>query len=230
MASMTHAAPGAHPRVCGENRQKWDARAKNEGSSPRVRGKLGEVGAQVDALGAHPRACGENCRCPRESGGEPGSSPRVRGKLRRGILGHPRRGLIPARAGKTATRSPGCTHPGAHPRACGENPAAGADAARGHGSSPRVRGKLHRRRRPRHPRGLIPARAGKTGGSVCRSRSPRAHPRACGENVPWGEAAPLAFGSSPRVRGKLRAWSLKDIDARLIPARAGKTRTWGSST
>ena len=71
---------------------------------------------------------------------------------------------------------------------------------------------------------LIPARAGKT---VSFSGSPshaQAHPRAGGENVVTVPRQAGKSGSSPRGRGKqcrCRGWS---FSARLIPARAGKTR------
>ena len=91
------------------------------GSSPRVRGKptagilSRTTGGLIPAragkttgwgrLGpgatAHPRACGENrVRLMVRMGAE-GSSPRVRGKLRLFEVIGGRRGLIPARAGKT---------------------------------------------------------------------------------------------------------------------------------
>ena len=111
----------------------------------------------------------------------------------------------------------------AHPRACGENAETADDHLTMTGSSPRVRGK--QQRRPLSPRdsGLIPARAGKTGGSVCRSASPAAHPRACGENSASAVGRPLVRGSSPRVRGKQGGQGRAPFLRRLIPARAGKT-------
>ncbi len=113
----------AHPRACGENAKGAEDAAREEGSSPRVRGKLhggthvgvpcglipARAGKTLDRssawrrMGAHPRACGENARERSAARREKGSSPRVRGKRHpRGR--HPRRdGLIPARAGKTVT-------------------------------------------------------------------------------------------------------------------------------
>ena len=91
------------------------------------------------------------------------------------------------------------------------------------GSSPRVRGK--RMAPPPNPPqpGLIPACAGKTyAHSPGRSVS-RAHPRACGENAIFARSSFVAYGSSPRVRGKLREEDRSAHHRRLIPARAGKT-------
>ena len=151
-----------------------------------------------------------------------GSSPRVRGKYL--VQGHVEcvRGLIPARAGKIATRSPGCTHPGAHPRACGENMNIDTQEKFVWGSSPRVRGKSERGHPVSDDARLIPARAGKIGGSGRDRRRRRAHPRACGENDLRRIHASLTEGSSPRVRGKSQfIVTTKDFFG-LIPARAGK--------
>ena len=111
---------------------------------------------------AHPRACGENQTKDTAPDPATGSSPRVRGK--RPVAGESDGlvGLIPARAGKTQVGMTlwGCSW--AHPRACGEN-AIRAETVNGlRGSSPRVRGKRTHDGRGRRPRGLIPARAGKT--------------------------------------------------------------------
>ena len=174
--------PGAHPRVCGENYIYTLIHYIYIGSSPRVRGKRIEEGAQGVVGGlipacagktllvggvhrrvpAHPRVCGENGFHRGWSLGVSGSSPRVRGKL----VGHrPRRarpGLIPACAGKTdATMVSAVTVP-AHPRVCGENSMDGLVVNRETGSSPRVRGKHADPRTARAVPGLIPACAGKT--------------------------------------------------------------------
>ena len=212
----------AHPRACGENWANAGKTVPFEGSSPRVRGKRGrgregrrlrgliparagktyenKTGQPITA--AHPRACGENTLTTWPATGSSGSSPRVRGK-RNHLAGQaPDAGLIPARAGKTRRRPrPGCSTR-AHPRACGENTATPPPWLFDSGSSPRVRGKPSPSTTLRYILGLIPARAGKTG---TRSPSPRAspaHPRACGENITRTIEIPVAFGSSPRVRGK----------------------------
>ena len=156
-------------------------------------------------------------------GGPPGSSPRVRGKL--GLqLGRIRRGrLIPACAGKTPGRTGRGPAGTAHPRVCGENWPTETRSASTDGSSPRVRGKL-RRRRPIHERlRLIPACAGKTRAASARGVRPTAHPRVCGENGERDCVLAGLTGSSPRVRGKLRARVHGHAQAGLIPACAGKT-------
>ena len=111
----------------------------------------------------------------------------------------------------------------AHPRVCGENPAAHAFAFWGSGSSPRVRGK---REGPRGQLGedrLIPACAGKTTPPSWSCSTRRAHPRVCGENRGPQLAQPVGAGSSPRVRGKLPHVLGRRLVAGLIPACAGKT-------
>ena len=111
----------AHPRACGENGDGVDDPRGAGGSSPRVRGKrarplfvalaTGLIPARAGKTGrgrwsrsprtAHPRACGENSVDHSRTRASKGSSPRVRGKPREEDPRRPRRGLIPARAGKT---------------------------------------------------------------------------------------------------------------------------------
>ena len=93
-----------------------------------------------------------------------GSSPRVRGKPGDSAGDLKAKWLIPARAGKTHTPWLRTGGGAAHPRACGENSADPAAAARDPGSSPRVRGKRPVSGRAHGERGLIPACAGKTPG------------------------------------------------------------------
>ena len=156
-------------------------------------------------MGAHPRACGENLAPVLPTIADLGSSPRVRGKRLPRPRQQVRRGLIPARAGKTRTAARRARPSGAHPRACGENEFGFVLADKEAGSSPRVRGKPERNPEMRNVNGLIPARAGKTSTSPTPHRSPS--------------------GSSPRVRGKPSWGSTAAPSSRLIPARAGKTGT-----
>ena len=210
---------------------------------PARAGKTSRSRCGPRSTGAHPRACGENGLDEWPGAPAEGSSPRVRGKLFVGALDQFGLRLIPARAGKTPCPPSPTRPPAAHPRACGENPILTAWVGCTAGSSPRVRGKPSRRCAPTTTRGLIPARAGKPHRRPARGPAhrliparagktalgaphwspPRAHPRACGENLL--EAARKVFpeGSSPRVRGKPAPHSHFIRDSRLIPARAGKT-------
>ena len=114
---------GAHPRVCGENKNRSPNTSPHMGSSPRVRGKQSAFrhGTRLTGLipacagktvtrrrpavcqRAHPRVCGENPLFSLPFLPVSGSSPRVRGKP--GLGGHKdfMVGLIPACAGKTIT-------------------------------------------------------------------------------------------------------------------------------
>ena len=114
----------AHPRACGENGTCVKPPGRMSGSSPRVRGKLSTSQATIsregliparagkthvddtnpEVAGAHPRACGENGDTLETVASQYGSSPRVRGKPPPVGAQRRRRGLIPARAGKTDCR------------------------------------------------------------------------------------------------------------------------------
>ena len=111
----------AHPRVGGENEYGFALADKDAGSSPRGRGKQlnqpydSRSGRLIPAWAgkteckhgepvsdrAHPRVGGENTHTMREMTNELGSSPRGRGKQCPPRHEIPRRGLIPAWAGKT---------------------------------------------------------------------------------------------------------------------------------
>ena len=111
-----------HPRVCGEKRQTVEAVTAEQGSPPRVRGKVtlsgtveGEVGITPACAGKrfpspqkslltrdHPRVCGEKCTGGRVKYGKIGSPPRVRGKDLVCDLLPLRAGITPACAGKSA--------------------------------------------------------------------------------------------------------------------------------
>ena len=213
----------AHPRVCGENLENPTACLPVQGSSPRMRGKrrLPRSRRLVEGLipayagktthatsprlipRAHPRVCGENNLVNAIHSCSTGSSPRMRGKLGTPQTGQRAPGLIPAYAGKTTSILGFVQGAWAHPRVCGENFVAVDAGGLGEGSSPRMRGKLHRPTRNGQAPGLIPAYAGKTLTRPAVRSSHQAHPRVCGEN------------SSARPSASPLVW--------LIPAYAGKT-------
>ena len=172
----------AHPRAGGEHSSPLLATPTRPGSSPRGRGAQGlhrhtgeprrlipaRAGSTLSRLAAsrplqaHPRAGGEHHSTHVRRPMEVGSSPRGRGARRVRPLRPGCRGLIPARAGSTASldRLDGAME--AHPRAGGEHLVNADDVVTRPGSSPRGRGAL-----PPWPgagphRGLIPARAGST--------------------------------------------------------------------
>ena len=90
--------------------------------------------------------------------------------------------LIPACAGKTWSRFPSPKTRSAHPRVCGENVNWNIVMDFASGSSPRVRGKLHRVHVKYLTKRLIPACAGKTRTTLAELPLLWAHPRVCGEN------------------------------------------------
>ncbi len=76
---------------------------------------------------------------------------------------------------------------------------------------------------------FIPAHAGNTGPVPPWLAQASVHPRACGEHNPWVMATILGLGSSPRMRGTLKALEGHLVLGRFIPAHAGNTsgsRKW----
>ena len=237
----------AHPRSRGEHGGTVTTGSPARGSSPLARGALLELQRAADGVGliparagstaapattstgasAHPRSRGEHL------GGKigvmvaAGSSPLARGAPRRRVPAVGRRGLIPARAGSTGSRS--ACHPGAwaHPRSRGEHSARAATSARRRGSSPLARGAQSHRHRRSECVGLIPARAGSTGRCVRDAAAGSAHPRSRGEHCAVAYRSSCVEGSSPLARGALGLDLQQPHPAGLIPARAGSTRSTG---
>ena len=71
--------------------------------------------------------------------------------------------------------------------------------------------------------GIIPARAGFTPGPRFRSRCAKDHPRSRGVYSNPGWVPEAGGGSSPLARGLLIVGSPRELDRRIIPARAGFT-------
>ena len=158
-----------------------------------------------------------------------GSSPLTRGKRGEATGLREDAGLIPAHAGKTCRSrqvQPGVS---VHPHSCGENSPASGVRTRFQGSSPLTRGKHVECEQIPRLQGLIPTHAGKTNPSPGAVSRRTAHPRSCGENPIFALILKCGCGSSPLIRGKLRAGGELDGPARLIPAHAGKTPCPASS-
>ena len=173
------------------------------GSSPLTRGKLDphprgqnhrrlipahtgktlcdRLGAGVS--GAHPRSRGENLRTTRPCFLQVGSSPLTRGKLLDGVHNHAGPGLIPAHAGKTASRESAQASRTAHPHSRGENQIASPICRMALGSSPLTREKPCGEGTPCVPEGLIPAHAGKTTWLPGSAGARWVHPHSRGENL-----------------------------------------------
>ena len=245
--TLTHSLPLPHwliPAHAGENVH--DARLEGDGRglSPLTRGKPGRTpvrstpaglipahagktnsaGLYPISLPAHPSSRGENSYEASVTFPRPGSSPLTRGKHDGPHRSIRRIRLIPAHAGKTSSYA--CPHPTprAHPRSRGENRAGRDLGADRRGSSPLTRGKPPPSGRYQAVPRLIPAHAGKTFGCSCLNSSYAAHPRSRGENGKKSFKKLPAIGSSPLTRGKRRAPAHRQLERRLIPAHAGKTR------
>ena len=93
------------------------------------------------------------------------------------------------------------------------------------GSSPLARGTRERFGAPQIVGRLIPARAGNTSlrRPFCQRRP--AHPRSRGEHTKILSSCTPTTGSSPLARGTLSSRMAELVAVRLIPARAGNTRS-----
>ena len=172
----------AHPRAGGDDVFEDGSRVVSEGSSPRWRGRptcaplngglIGLIPAlagttpHADGCGqgeeAHPRAGGDDAPVPEAIRPVRGSSPRWRGRRHPRSPAKRRRRLIPALAGTTHLVKRGRLLGRAHPRAGGDDIMTSPSLLRITGSSPRWRGRQHRRCLSRDDMGLIPALAGTT--------------------------------------------------------------------
>ena len=148
----------------------------------------------------------------------------MRGTLLVEALVDARRGIIPAHAGNTSSRRCACVSLWDHPRACGEHTCANLCLRFEKGSSPRMRGTPALYAMYVIGTGIIPAHAGNT--TCPRPENPlsRDHPRACGEHVHGPMDGVRLDGSSPRMRGTLRAVACVCVVGGIIPAHAGNTR------
>ena len=170
----------------------------------------------------HPRVCGGSANSRRSRNGIRGTSPRVRGKLFHQSAANSKKGYIPACAGE-ARPGPGApSSDPVHPRVCGGSHRSAMIDSSESGTSPRVRGKP--RKTPRRGSGwrYIPACAGEAPSRCNPNRERAVHPRVCGGSTAVVNAAKIAWGTSPRVRGKLRGPHRHGAGAGYIPACAGE--------
>ena len=136
-----------------------------------------------------------------------------------------RQGIIPARAGFTASVSSVAETSRDHPRSRGVYGTRGRRLTSRIGSSPLARGLPRRSRSGCGQWRIIPARAGFT--STLPHTPPRSadHPRSRGVYPRERAACPQAMGSSPLARGLPMAGYDLGTAWRIIPARAGFTYT-----
>ena len=168
--------------MCGEKTAYQAQAGCNQGSPPRMRGKVtGNLYAGrhlritpacagkrdlrsrfCPAGGDHPRVCGEKPErfffIPKQLG----SPPRVRGKVLHVVTLFDGAGITPACAGKSCPpQAPTFTRQD-HPRLCGEKSGQGAKKKQQVGSPPRMRRKDVRQELQHSGRGITPACAGKS--------------------------------------------------------------------
>ena len=93
------------------------------------------------------------------------------------------------------------------------------------GSPPRVRGKDATIAFLRKQTRITPACAGKSTRPQESTRSPKDHPRVCGEKSAVYLLIALYLGSPPRVRGKVGRVLTHSVILRITPACAGKSET-----
>ena len=158
-----------------------------------------------------------------------GSSPLARGLLKNRDTGVVILGIIPARAGFTATTPLPSGRGRDHPRSRGVYAADWRPAATGRGSSPLARGLRARRPFVDEVGRIIPARAGFTLRPQGPVRRRQDHPRSRGvypAASPCGRPRP---GSSPLARGLQGELLLGTTLLGIIPARAGFTPPWPST-
>ena len=117
-----------------------------------------------------------------------------------------------------------------HPRVCGEQRPMGPVMHSPCGSSPRVRGTVHRRTPNLPDLRFIPACAGNRILSSSVSARRPVHPRVCGEQPCGTSPCSPGRGSSPRVRGTASECEISDHCTRFIPACAGNRLATGSTS
>ena len=200
-----------HPRACGERMLTNLDLLSSNGSSPRLRGTLGQQhheapadrfipapagnatspAARRRATTVHPRACGERRVAVFARRANAGSSPRLRGTRLWGQITSFENRFIPAPAGNAATCSPSVAPVSVHPRACGERAGGKKHALVAAGSSPRLRGTRSPSALPAACGRFIPAPAGNARSLARKLPGTSVHPRACGER---GEALEVVHG------------------------------------
>ena len=151
--------------------------------------------------GDHPRSRGVYLSRRQRRSWRDGSSPLARGLRARARRQASRGWIIPARAGFTADPRP-ASHPHPdHPRSRGVYSPVTAKDLLHDGSSPLARGLLYGPGGPREDRGIIPARAGFTAGSLPGRAAGPDHPRSRGVYLELDESGSRFRGSSPLARG-----------------------------
>ena len=242
---QTAGSTRAHPRSRGADRSEPVGDARRIGSSPLARGgrcrvrlkprdrrlipaRAGRTRAarhRPHGPGAHPRSRGADTAPPVERRTTEGSSPLARGGPEGKASGAFGKRLIPARAGRTPSATRTLQLRRAHPRSRGADAAQAVSDTLLGGSSPLARGGRGESDSHESAPRLIPARARRTPSCPTSSARRGAHPRSRGADVAGGEGDQQVAGSSPLARGGRPRTVRRRPTRRLIPARAGRTRS-----
>ena len=216
------------PARAGNTRMLGPVTSLPPGSSPLARGTHTRPRCSWLAWAVHPRSRGEHQPQPSQPNPLCGSSPLARGTPLHPLhlAAHDR--FIPARAGNTKCKTSNSMPRSVHPRSRGEHRMVCHRPSRVCGSSPLARGTRCRKRAKSALSRFIPARAGNTCWTCCRSTGSTVHPRSRGEHDEllltdgrWG-------GSSPLARGTRLSATPSLVIRRFIPARAGNTQPAGN--
>ena len=136
--------------------------------------------------------------------------------------------ITPAYAGKSVTVGSCVAPTGDHPRVCGEKAPSLSGCGSCQGSPPRMRGKVTLLYALADKEGITPAYAGKRLYDQMLAQAGRDHPRVCGEKRMYAMHPARAWGSPPRMRGKVSPAESGMNLAGITPAYAGKR--WKTGT
>ena len=177
-----HRAARDHPRVCGEKDQNPIGGQFQQGSPPRMRGKVPAQKKHTNKEGDHPRVCGEKF-APADF-----------------LAPFPR--ITPAYAGKSMVRNAGQFPQPDHPRVCGEKGRQAVPTSHLRGSPPRMRGKVDKTFDEAIAGRITPAYAGKSRIDKLEWIPVKDHPRVCGEKLYSCIMVPTSVGITPAYAGK----------------------------
>ena len=154
--------------------------------------------------------------------GTSGSAPRLRGRGESHSAAASSSRISPAPAGKSVRRPASRRSGTDQPRACGEEGRVNLLGYPVNGSAPRLRGRVHLAVEQRVEVGISPAPAGKRPSWRRRPRRPPDQPRACGEEAGVPDWMRRAWGSAPRLRGRVPLATCGRAHSGISPAPAGK--------
>ena len=233
---------GVYPRPRGEAAPLISGRQRRRGLSPPTRGSprrstgTGRSARSIPAhagkpesrpasgrsLAVYPRPRGEAQLWFNLRNGSPGLSPPTRGSRRQspymGTYGR----SIPAHAGKPMSTVRGESVRKVYPRPRGEAAPRPRPATPRGGLSPPTRGSQRHARARLHPRGSIPAHAGKPSSPRVRWPPRRVYPRPRGEAKYLTRDLRSEDGLSPPTRGSHLVRDHIPVPTGSIPAHAGK--------